>query len=147
MPASTSPLPACPVRRAVLGASAVGAAALLAGCAGPLEDSESGAVPEATGRGTVAVPAADLAVGDTLSVEVDGTTYLLHRPAADQVLAYGTVCPHAGCEVQPGDGDFQCPCHGSHFRLDDGAAYAGPAREPLPRFAAAVEGESIVLFV
>lgn len=42
------------------------------------------------------------------------------RRIQDQVLAFSTVCPHLGCDVEhrPGEGDFYCPCHTSAFDLD-----------------------------
>jgi Rieske Fe-S protein len=33
-----------------------------------------------------------------------------------------------------------CPCHGSSFRLIDGAPTGGPARRPLPSYAVLFDG-------
>ena len=42
------------------------------------------------------------------------------RRIQDQVLAFSTVCPHLGCDVEhrTSEGDFYCPCHTSAFDLD-----------------------------
>jgi nitrite reductase/ring-hydroxylating ferredoxin subunit len=67
-------------------------------------------------------PVEDLPVGSSVSVTVEARkqTYLLHRRDEQTVLAYTAVCPHAGCQVHTAEEDFECPCHGSHFSLEDG---------------------------
>jgi Rieske Fe-S protein len=46
-------------------------------------------------------------------------------PIPPPIDAFNTTCPHLGCSVNfnrrpelPEGGDFLCPCHGAHFRLD-----------------------------
>lgn len=52
------------------------------------------------------------------------------RRIQDQVLAFSTVCPHLGCDVEhrAGEGDFYCPCHTSAFDLDGQPLNAIPPR-------------------
>lgn len=52
------------------------------------------------------------------------------RRIQDQVLAFSTVCPHLGCDVEhrAGEGDFYCPCHTSAFDLDGKPLNAIPPR-------------------
>ena len=40
------------------------------------------------------------------------------------------ICTHLGCTVQPTDGGFECPCHGSRY-ASDGSLLNGPATSPL----------------
>jgi rieske iron-sulfur protein len=56
--------------------------------------------------------------------------------AADGVVAYSAICPHAGCEVSKWLADVQrleCPCHFSQYDPKAGAAVVGgPSPRPLP---------------
>ncbi len=56
--------------------------------------------------------------------------------AAEGVVAYSAICPHAGCEVNGWLADQQlveCSCHYSHYNPREGAAVIdGPASRPLP---------------
>jgi nitrite reductase/ring-hydroxylating ferredoxin subunit len=61
------------------------------------------------------------------------------RPTEDEVLAFYTLCPHRGCQVRAvAAGTINCFCHGSRFRIGDGAVVGGPAEEPLTPVAVAV---------
>jgi rieske iron-sulfur protein len=55
--------------------------------------------------------------------------------AADGVVAFSAICPHAGCEVSGWDQAqkvLECSCHYSHFDPREGAAViGGPATRPL----------------
>jgi Rieske Fe-S protein len=56
--------------------------------------------------------------------------------AADGVVAYSSICPHTGCDVddwQPAERLVGCQCHFSIFDPKDGARVVdGPAPRPLP---------------
>ncbi|WP_417219083.1 ubiquinol-cytochrome c reductase iron-sulfur subunit [Arthrobacter sp.] len=144
--------PAQPCRRLVLGSSlAVGAAATLTACgdgSSAAPDNNAKAVPEPSGDPVTVADAADLPVGTSVNVAREGSkdAYLLYRKDEKTVLAYTSVCTHAGCRVGPGDGDFHCPCHDSHFSAEDGTATAGPARAALTRYAAEVSNGKILLY-
>ena len=57
--------------------------------------------------------------------------YYLYRNK-DQVVAFSTVCTHAGCRIGKTNGNFlQCSCHGSRFEAATGKALKGPAIQPL----------------
>lgn len=89
------------------------------------------------GEWTAAMPAADLRDGEPASVVVDETPVLLVR-SGGAVRALHDRCSHRGCSLATGelDGDaIVCPCHGSRFRLADGAIERGPATVPQPAFA------------
>ena len=55
--------------------------------------------------------------------------------AADGVIAYSAICPHAGCEVNVWSAEQQileCSCHFSHYNPREAAAVIdGPAPRPL----------------
>jgi Rieske Fe-S protein len=56
--------------------------------------------------------------------------------AADGVVAYSAICPHAGCEVDAWVEDqkiLECSCHYSRYNPRNGAAVLdGPAPRALP---------------
>jgi Rieske Fe-S protein len=55
--------------------------------------------------------------------------------AADGVVAYSAICPHAGCEVSGWVAEqriLECPCHNSRYDPRDAAAIIdGPTTRPL----------------
>jgi rieske iron-sulfur protein len=73
-----------------------------------------------------------------LLVHLDPTTLigLTKDRAAEGVVAYSAICPHAGCEVNGWAAEQQileCSCHYSHYDPRDGAAVIdGPASRALP---------------
>jgi nitrite reductase/ring-hydroxylating ferredoxin subunit len=62
-----------------------------------------------------------------------------------EFAAYSAICTHQACTVayQPQTRKLACPCHGSVFDPEDGAAVvSGPAGRPLPGLVIEVkEGE------
>ena len=135
-----------PTRRSVIEASLVaGAAVTLVSCG---SGDKAQDLPEATGTATDAIDAAKLPVQGTASVTVNGRGYLLYRPDDSTVLAYTSVCTHQGCKVGTGSGEiFECPCHGSQFSKTDGSVAQGPAKKSLTRFAAAIEGGKVKIYL
>jgi Rieske Fe-S protein len=69
--------------------------------------------------------------------------------AADEVLAYSALCPHAGCDVTQWiseTGILECDCHSSEFDAKaDGRVAGGPAARPLPPLPLKVEGAVLVV--
>jgi Rieske Fe-S protein len=55
--------------------------------------------------------------------------------AADGVLAYSAICPHAGCEITGWSAErkiIECACHASHYDpREAGAVIDGPTPRPL----------------
>jgi len=55
--------------------------------------------------------------------------------AADGVLAYSAICPHAGCEITGWSAErkiIECQCHSSHYDpRQAGAVIDGPTPRPL----------------
>jgi nitrite reductase/ring-hydroxylating ferredoxin subunit/uncharacterized membrane protein len=94
---------------------------------------------------TAALPAAELVDGAPVAVVVGETPVLLVR-AGGAVRALHDRCSHRGCSLAGGtvDGDVvECPCHGSRFRLADGAIERGPATAPQPAFEVREQGGQV----
>ena len=55
------------------------------------------------------------------------------QPARGQYQAFSAVCTHVGCIMSAvSNGTIDCPCHGSQFKITNGAVITGPAPSPLP---------------
>jgi rieske iron-sulfur protein len=72
-----------------------------------------------------------------LLVRLDPATLIgiTQERAADGVIAYSAICPHAGCEVNVWADDqktLECSCHYSHYNPREAAAVIdGPAPRAL----------------
>lgn len=147
-------------RRGLLaGAGLAGIGGVVAGCstaAVPFDGTVDGAVPPDE---KVPTPAAE-ANGQTAAVQVASTTdipvggglvvgrvsLVVTQPVAGEFKAFSSVCPHVGCLLNKvANGTVDCPCHGSTFRISDGAVVTGPATRPLTPVAIKVGGGMITL--
>lgn len=127
-------------RRTVL---AVGASALAGGvlsACGSEEakpQAEGGSAPTAQTSGSAPVGDAK-ALLKSADVPVGGGTILkeeklvVTQPTAGSFRCFSAVCTHQGCLVNKvEEGTIDCPCHGSKFKVTDGAVAKGPATKPL----------------
>lgn len=142
------------------GAAVLGSSALaLAACApAPLAPGTGGTggtggqvppaqipVPSALPKGTEIAQVADIPVGRTAAVTVDGQDILLAQAIEGEVVAFSAICTHQGCLVSAVVDEFDCSCHGSRFEAATGAVLNGPAVRPLNPIAVAVEGDAVVI--
>jgi nitrite reductase/ring-hydroxylating ferredoxin subunit/uncharacterized membrane protein len=90
-----------------------------------------------------------LADGKKVRATVGSVRVLLYR-SGDRIYALSDRCSHRGCALAAGqiegsgdDAVVVCPCHGSTFRLADGAVVHGPATAPQPAYEARISGEQV----
>lgn len=71
----------------------------------------------------------DLPEGTPVRAKAGSQTLVLVREG-ERVHALHDTCAHAACALSKGrviDGQLECPCHGSRYRLSDGHVTRGPS--------------------
>lgn len=87
----------------------------------------------------------EVAEGQLRRVEAQGVPVLLTR-SQGHIYALADTCSHFGCSLAEGSLEQDmvvCPCHGSGFRLRDGAVLQGPATVQQPVFTTRVQAGRI----
>lgn len=149
------PTPSPPLdRRVVLRGAAVGGVALplLAGCGGGTSSSgssgnsssggSSGGSGQGSGGGGGKLATSDVPVGG--GKILTSQQVVVTQPKKGDFKAFTAVCTHQGCLVtQVTGGSIVCPCHGSHFSIEDGSPTSGPAQSALASKKVTVEGDQI----
>lgn len=76
----------------------------------------------------------------------DAPAYELVGARDAKLIALYRKCVHLGCSVPhcPSSSLFECPCHGSKYRLH-GEYYGGPAPRGLDRFPIEMDGDNVVV--
>jgi Rieske Fe-S protein len=108
------------------------------------------------GQGQTAAAGGGAATGTLLGAITDipvggGMIYpaqkvVVTQPAKGVYKAFSAVCTHVGCVCNKVvNGTIDCPCHGSEFRISDGAVVTGPAPSPLPGRTITVSDGKILL--
>lgn len=136
----------------------VGAGALAAGCTtyGKTPDASSPPPaadgPAADGPAPAESGGGGAALGSVSDVPVGGgrvfgeQQVVVTQPSEGTIRAFSSICTHQGCTVaNVNGGTINCTCHGSKFRVADGAVAGGPAPEPLPERDVVVDGDEIRL--
>ena len=68
------------------------------------------------------------------------------QPARGQYQAFSAICTHVGCIMSAvTNGTIDCPCHGSQFKITNGAVITGPAPSPLPKKQIKIVGGNVIL--
>jgi Rieske Fe-S protein len=81
--------------------------------------------------GTELAVLADIPVGGSVGVQVDGSAVLLSQPEEGKAMAFSAICRHQGCVVAAAGESFDCPCHGSRYDAATGEVLNGPSTRPL----------------
>lgn len=76
----------------------------------------------------------------------DEPVYSLINAADTKLVALYRKCVHLGCSVPHCASSmlFECPCHGSKYRLN-GEFFAGPAPRGLDRFPVEIDGDTVIV--
>lgn len=140
----------------------------LAGCSTasiPYDSNEAGVAPGAKAAATqsgmtdgAAAPSSGSAasagtlLGLVKDIPVGGGMVFMNekvvvtQPAQGEFRAFSAVCTHVGCVCNKvANGTIDCPCHGSEFKITDGAVVTGPAPAPLPPRTISVTDGKIML--
>jgi Rieske Fe-S protein len=141
-------------RDVLLGAGALGAVPVIAGCAKthhsnpaatpapPNQSTDNGAAR--TPMATVVVKVTDVPVGGGTVVEDQDT--VITQPQAGHFNAFSATCTHLGCTVAGvSNGTINCPCHGSRYSITDGTVTDGPATKPLPAKIVTVNSDTLTI--
>jgi len=112
----------------------------------PIGTAATGATgaPAESAAGTVLAAATEIPVGGGKVFAAEKV--VVTQPRAGSYRAFSAVCTHVGCLVNEiANGTIDCPCHGSEFRITDGAVVTGPAPSPLPKRNIKIEAGQVVL--
>jgi Rieske Fe-S protein len=98
----------------------------------------------ATTMGTVLGDVKDIPVGS--GVIYTAAQVVVTQPVKGEYRAFSAVCTHVGCILNKiANGTIDCPCHGSEFKITNGAVVTGPAPAPLPKKKIKIEDGKVVL--
>jgi nitrite reductase/ring-hydroxylating ferredoxin subunit/uncharacterized membrane protein len=94
---------------------------------------------------TPALSATELSDGKPVKGNAEGVDVFLLKQGR-KIYGLSNTCTHRACGLHEGDVDddtVTCPCHGSTFRLEDGAVVTGPAIAPARAFDVRVKSGTV----
>lgn len=133
-----------------LGAAAVGALAVAAGCSQNGSSLPTAETSSCSGGECIDLTAAAnqrlTAAGGAMLIDTTSDTIMVVRISDTQVAAVSAICTHAGCSMDyvTTTRQLDCPCHASQFSLD-GRVLRGPANRPLRVYGATLAGNVITI--
>jgi cytochrome b6-f complex iron-sulfur subunit len=97
-------------------------------------------------QGKVTIPESDVPPDSAKFFDFRGSTGVLVRTKAGELIALSAVCTHLGCIVQweKDKQDFLCPCHAGRYTAE-GTVISGPPPRPLPKLAFTVANGTITV--
>ncbi|HEX8008152.1 MAG TPA: Rieske (2Fe-2S) protein [Trebonia sp.] len=114
------------------------------GMTGAASAPPGGGAPGGASTGTLLGLVQDIPVGGGMVFMNEKV--VVTQPAKGEFRAFSAVCTHVGCVCNKvTNGTIDCPCHGSEFKITDGAVVTGPAPAPLPPRTISVTDGKIML--
>lgn len=133
-----------------LGAAAVGAMVLAAGCGQPGSSLSTASSASCAGGECIDLANATnqplTAAGGAMLIDVANDTVVVVRISDTQVVALSAICTHASCVVDYNATQqlLDCACHGSQFATD-GRVVRGPATRPVRVYRASLANNLITV--
>jgi cytochrome b6-f complex iron-sulfur subunit len=127
----------------------------LLGCSDSTPSNTSSSPAKSAPESLAAAPSGNFkAIGTVAQLDKDGSLVSSDKKIAvvrdpkdkTKLLAVNTTCTHKSCVVlwKSDKKQYVCPCHDAEFAAD-GAVIGGPAKKPLPTYAAKIEKDQVVV--
>lgn len=100
----------------------------------------------ANAAGTKVIATKKVPVGGGRIIDRDDLKVVVTQPTAGSFRVFSAICTHQGCVVSSiSKKKIGCACHGSQFKISNGAVVTGPATKGLPKRAFTIKDGVIYL--